>query len=96
MLVLYRRKDLMRPVILAISVLIMMTAAGCLFEMDLTIPQANGQPITAKVKRWGNQSLEGLILTGPGGWVFGLEKQKSEFEAGFDVGAASVKVGGGK
>jgi len=46
--------------------------------------------------RWANQSIEGFTLTSPSGWVIGFDGQQSEFETVFNLGAASVKIGGGQ
>ena len=70
--------------------------AGCLAELDIEIPGEDGRSVKARYRRWGSQSMEGVTLTGPGGWSFGIEKQKSTFELGFELGAAKVTAGGGQ
>ncbi len=86
----------MRFAQIVILVLFALGLTGCFSSVELSVPVADGRVVTAKYIRWGAQSLEGLSITGPGGWTFGLDKQKSEFELGFDAGVISAQAGGGK
>ncbi len=51
--------------------------------------------ITAEYTRWGNQSLEGFCLRAPDDWEMCFDKQESDVELGFRLGAVGVQVGGG-
>ncbi len=79
-----------------ILVLFALAVSGCLAELDIEYPLPDGRIVRTKYTRWGSQSLEGVTLAAPGGWRFGLEKQKSDFQLGFDAGVVSVQAGGGK
>jgi len=55
------------------------------------------EDITAEYTRFGNQSIGKLVLTKTAeGYSVGIEKQLSDTEIAFQLGAASVKVGGGQ
>lgn len=88
----------MQRVILIISVLAVLFITGCLSEtvLQIEIPTADGRVIKATYRRRGHQSMEGVTLTGPDGWSFGMEKQKSLFEIGFELGQMKMTAGGGQ
>ena len=54
----------------------------------------DGTYIGVDYTRWWNQSIEGLRIRTPEGYEIFLDKQKSDFEAGFNLGMMSVKVSG--
>lgn len=68
-------------------------------KIEKTIPATPVIPehkevITFDYHRLGSQKVDGFKVVSPDGWEFTLEKQESEFEAAFGLGAASVKIGG--
>ncbi len=79
-----------------IIVLVIIVVGLCNSCANITATQTlpDGTKIELSYIRWFNQEIGGFTLTSPSGWVIGFEGQKSEFEAAFNLGAASVGIGG--
>ncbi len=76
---------------LCLLLLLMISGCVCLtIERELL----DGSVLTATYIRIGNQSLDGLVFESKGNWRLSLERQLSETEIAFQLGAASVGVGG--
>jgi hypothetical protein len=91
----YEMKWKCAAIILAIVLLIIgaIVFSGCAsVKVHKELP--DGTYIGVDYVRWWNQSLEGLRIRTPEGYEIFLDKQKSDFEAGFNLGMMSVKMGG--
>jgi hypothetical protein len=71
---------------------------GCHVNMKITKEMPDGTKWSASYDRWGNQNLQDLdlIIEPNGVGYMKFSKQISETEMGFNLGVASMKLGGTK
>ena len=79
-------------VVVALVICAILSAGCASVKVHKELP--DGTYIGVDYTRWWNQSIEGLRIVTPEGYEIFLDKQKSDFEAGFNLGMMSVKVSG--
>lgn len=84
----------MRYIIMITLAVLALAYIGCA-RITATQTAPDGTVVELEYVRWANQEIGGFTLTSPSGWVIGFDGQKSEFETAFNLGAASVEIGGG-
>lgn len=87
------KEDKMRTII-AILVLCVFLQGCATFKATKTL--SDGTTLYAEYIRWFNQNVDGFKLKTPDGWEVSFDKQLSETEIAFNLGALSVGAGGKK
>jgi len=82
-------------IIIALAIAAILSIQGCNYiKLQKTMP--DGTTLTGEYIRWLNQHVDGFKLRSPEGWEVSFERQLSDTEIAFGLGAASVSVGGGE
>ena len=76
------------------AVLLLLVVSGCA-KVTIYKELPDGTHNEYEYVRWFNQTIDGLSITTPEGYKIELTGQKSITELAFELGAASVKAGGG-
>lgn len=76
-----------------LCLILLFMISGCV-SLSIQRTLLDGSVLKATYLRIGDQSLDGLVFESKGNWRLSIERQLSETEIAFQLGVASINVGG--